>query len=213
MDATPDEATAAVIEAAFGGRWGIWLSSAGRWWAARRHLLTAADLNAGCVAFLQAADPGELIHAIHHQEELRASAQRQAAPVIGAVPQPQDDEEPGSGFDPAVPHPARVYNCWLGGNLYSRKVIGWAAVAHMRTSLVTAALDMAISARKPRLRQSRRQRGLSQAELVGQAGVSLATVARLGLPNAPCRCRTLGRLATALGEQPAALAPASHATE
>jgi putative transposase len=34
-------------------------------------------------------------------------------------------------------------------DLYSRKVIGWAVAAHMRTSLVTAALDMAIAARKP----------------------------------------------------------------
>ena len=34
-------------------------------------------------------------------------------------------------------------------DLYSRKVVGWAIAAHMRTSLVTAALDMAIAARKP----------------------------------------------------------------
>jgi putative transposase len=34
-------------------------------------------------------------------------------------------------------------------DLYSRKVIGWAVAAHMRASLVTAALDMAIAARKP----------------------------------------------------------------
>jgi putative transposase len=34
-------------------------------------------------------------------------------------------------------------------DLYSRKVIGWAIAAHMRTSLITAALDMAIAARKP----------------------------------------------------------------
>jgi transposase InsO family protein len=33
--------------------------------------------------------------------------------------------------------------------LHSRKVIGWDVAAHMRTSLVTAALDMAIRARKP----------------------------------------------------------------
>ena len=34
-------------------------------------------------------------------------------------------------------------------DLHSRKLIGWAIADHMRTSLVTAALDMAISARKP----------------------------------------------------------------
>ena len=34
-------------------------------------------------------------------------------------------------------------------DLYSRKVIGWAVAAHMRTSLITGALDMALAARKP----------------------------------------------------------------
>ena len=34
-------------------------------------------------------------------------------------------------------------------DLYSRKVIGWAVAAHMRTGLVTAALDMALAARRP----------------------------------------------------------------
>ena len=56
-----------------------------------------------------------------------------------------------------------------------------------------------------RLRELRRQRGLSQEELADQAGISVTTVARLeqGQPNAPCRGRTLGRLARALGEHPA----------
>jgi putative transposase len=34
-------------------------------------------------------------------------------------------------------------------DLYSRKVVGWAIADHMRTELVTAALDMAIAARRP----------------------------------------------------------------
>jgi transposase InsO family protein len=34
-------------------------------------------------------------------------------------------------------------------DLHSRTVVGWAIAAHMRTSLVTAALDMAITARNP----------------------------------------------------------------
>jgi len=55
-----------------------------------------------------------------------------------------------------------------------------------------------------RLRQLRRQRGLSQEELAAQAGLSVATVARLERQaSAPCRGRTLGRLARALGEHPA----------
>ena len=56
-----------------------------------------------------------------------------------------------------------------------------------------------------RLRKLRRQRGLSQEELADQAGVSLTTVVRLERRAcAPCRGRTLGRLARALGEHPAA---------
>ena len=52
-----------------------------------------------------------------------------------------------------------------------------------------------------RLRQLRRQRGLSQAELADQAGISLTTVARLERQfYAPCRGWTLGCLARALGE-------------
>jgi DNA-binding XRE family transcriptional regulator len=57
-----------------------------------------------------------------------------------------------------------------------------------------------------RLRQLRRQHGLSQEKLADRAGVSLTTVARLeGESRAPCRCRTLARLAAALGEQPATI--------
>jgi DNA-binding transcriptional regulator YiaG len=56
------------------------------------------------------------------------------------------------------------------------------------------------------LRQLRRQRGLSQAELADQAGISLTTVARLERqPHAPCRGWTLGRLARAVGENPATM--------
>ena len=59
-----------------------------------------------------------------------------------------------------------------------------------------------------RLRHLRSQRGLSRQRLAGQAGISPATVARLERqPAAPCRCRTLGRIARALGEDPAGLAP------
>ena len=60
----------------------------------------------------------------------------------------------------------------------------------------------------PRLRQLRRQHGLSQAELAGKAGISLSTVTRLERrPPRSCRTRTLARLAIALGQPPAALIP------
>lgn len=68
-----------------------------------------------------------------------------------------------------------------------------------------------------RLRQLRRQHGLSAAELAGKAGIGLSTVTRLeGQPCRSCRTRTLARLAAALGQPPATLIPASpplsHAT-
>jgi transcriptional regulator with XRE-family HTH domain len=60
-----------------------------------------------------------------------------------------------------------------------------------------------------RLRHLRHQHGLSQEQLARQAGISLNTVWRLERqPAAPCRTRTLGRLARALGEDPARLSPA-----
>jgi transcriptional regulator with XRE-family HTH domain len=63
-----------------------------------------------------------------------------------------------------------------------------------------------------RLRQSRRQRGLSQADLAGQAGISLTAVGRLERQSrASCRPRTLTRLAAALGKDPATLIPAQQA--
>jgi UDP-N-acetylglucosamine 1-carboxyvinyltransferase len=56
-----------------------------------------------------------------------------------------------------------------------------------------------------RLRELRRQHGLSQERLADRAGLSLTTVARLDQPTSPCRGRTLGRLAAALGEEPEAI--------
>jgi DNA-binding XRE family transcriptional regulator len=59
-----------------------------------------------------------------------------------------------------------------------------------------------------RLRQLRQQHGLSQEKLADLAGMSLSTVARLERQDrSPCRSWTLGRLAAALNETPAAIAP------
>jgi transcriptional regulator with XRE-family HTH domain len=61
-----------------------------------------------------------------------------------------------------------------------------------------------------RLRRLRRWRGLFRERLAGLAGISPATVARLERqPEASCRSRTLGRLADALGHQPADLTSAA----
>jgi DNA-binding XRE family transcriptional regulator len=57
-----------------------------------------------------------------------------------------------------------------------------------------------------RLREARRQHGLSRATLADRAGLSIATVARLeGQRMSSCRCRTLVRLAAALGEDPSVI--------
>jgi len=59
-----------------------------------------------------------------------------------------------------------------------------------------------------RLRQLRQQHGLSQEKLADLAGISLTTMARLERQDrSPCRSWTLGRLAAALKETPAAIAP------
>ena len=58
------------------------------------------------------------------------------------------------------------------------------------------------------LRQLRQQHGLSQEKLADLAGISLTTMARLERQHrSPCRSWTLGRLAAALNETPAAIAP------
>ena len=62
-----------------------------------------------------------------------------------------------------------------------------------------------------RLQELRRQRGLSQEQLAIVAGVSLTTMRRLECQSAaPCRSRTLGRLAVALGEEPGRLTPVTR---
>jgi hypothetical protein len=72
-------ATAEAIEAGFGGRWGVWLSDTGRWWAARTRALTSDQLNAGCVPFIQADNPDELTERIRQQDRL-SPAERDTAP-------------------------------------------------------------------------------------------------------------------------------------
>jgi hypothetical protein len=62
--------TATDIEAACDGRWGVWQSDTGQWWAARTQPLTASQLAAGGVPFLRAATSGELKQAISDEERL-----------------------------------------------------------------------------------------------------------------------------------------------
>jgi hypothetical protein len=64
--------TAETLEAAFGGRWGIWLSDTGRWWASHRAALSSAELAAGCVPFVRADTSSQLAERIQAQEDLLA---------------------------------------------------------------------------------------------------------------------------------------------
>jgi len=63
-------ATVAAIEAAFDGRWGVWLSDTGWWWATRTNALTAEERTAGCVPFIHADNADELADRIRQQDEL-----------------------------------------------------------------------------------------------------------------------------------------------
>jgi hypothetical protein len=67
--------TAADIEAACGGRWGVWRSDTGQWWAARTRPLTASQFAAGGVPFLRASTSGELSQAISDEEQLTDSSE------------------------------------------------------------------------------------------------------------------------------------------
>lgn len=96
------------LEAAFGARWGIWVSDTGRWWATRRAALTSAELAAGATPFLRAADPAQLAVLIEAQEK---------SPVEQAVTEGRDglnlrapDDPDGSGTGPGSVPPDHVNN-------------------------------------------------------------------------------------------------------
>jgi hypothetical protein len=81
-------ATAEAIEAAFSGRWGVWLSETGRWWGARTEPLTGEEVSAGCAPFIQAETPSELTARLHEQDSLSSrpvqrADQMQHAPSTG----------------------------------------------------------------------------------------------------------------------------------
>jgi hypothetical protein len=52
------------------GRWAIWQSETGQWWAARARPLTAHQQNAGAVPYLRAETPDELRQTISDEERL-----------------------------------------------------------------------------------------------------------------------------------------------
>ncbi|HUY47420.1 MAG TPA: helix-turn-helix transcriptional regulator [Streptosporangiaceae bacterium] len=75
-----------------------------------------------------------------------------------------------------------------------------------RVGTGTAARRWIVTVDGRRLRQLRRQHGLSQEMLADVTGISLTTIGRLERQDRPsCRGRTLARLAAALGQHPADL--------
>jgi hypothetical protein len=60
--------TTDAIETAFEGRWGIWLSYTGRWWAARHDGPNPGGLGAPGVLLVRADDPDQLKARIQEQE-------------------------------------------------------------------------------------------------------------------------------------------------
>jgi hypothetical protein len=66
--------TTASIEATFHGRWGVWLSDTGWWWATRTEALTSAELAAGCTPYLHADNSEELSERMRQQDHLARSA-------------------------------------------------------------------------------------------------------------------------------------------
>jgi hypothetical protein len=70
-----NEAGAAEIEAEF-KEWHVWMSDTGRWWAARKATLTAAESSAGCAQYLESDAPGDLRDQIVAEEALSACMPR-----------------------------------------------------------------------------------------------------------------------------------------
>jgi hypothetical protein len=62
--------TADAIATAFDGRWGIWLSGTGRWWAARQEGPSAAGQATAGVQLVRADDPDQLRARIQEREAL-----------------------------------------------------------------------------------------------------------------------------------------------
>jgi hypothetical protein len=63
-------AAIAAIESATGGRWGVWLSDTGWWWATRTRALTPVEVSAGCLPHVHADNPQELAGIIRQQDNL-----------------------------------------------------------------------------------------------------------------------------------------------
>jgi hypothetical protein len=94
--------TVEAIETAFDGRWGIWLSGTGRWWAARQHEPGAAGPDvtrpAGTsVQLVRADDPDQLRARIQEHEARPREASIRA---LGGSPAGRAIRGRGRGYVP-----------------------------------------------------------------------------------------------------------------
>jgi DNA-binding XRE family transcriptional regulator len=149
----------------------------------------------------KAATPGELSRLVIKVSKLRAQII-----LTDTLDMLSPDTDVRDGFMEAIERqqcivhplniPARGLAEGAGGDVAGREISQQGSVQRW-----TTVLD------GERLRQLRQQQGLSQEKLADLARISLTTVARLERQNrSPCRSWTLGRLAAALKETPAAIA-------
>jgi hypothetical protein len=100
-----DEAGAAEIEAEFED-WHVWMSDTGRWWAARKATLTAAESSSGCAQYLESDSPGGLRDQIAAEETLstRMASPENWTTSAGDVMPPG----PRAGRDKPTPPPGKA---------------------------------------------------------------------------------------------------------
>jgi len=99
-----DEASAARLETEFED-WHVWVSDTGRWWAARKATLTAAESSAGCAQYLEADLRGGLRDQIEAEQVLSArvasmpqAVERNGGRMPGRVPGRKESDD-GCDFD------------------------------------------------------------------------------------------------------------------
>jgi anti-sigma regulatory factor (Ser/Thr protein kinase)/DNA-binding XRE family transcriptional regulator len=166
--------------------------------AADDALLCLSELATNALLHSRSREPGGrfTVRAQRHGNHLRAEVCDQGGPWA-----PPALAEPGELNGRGLATVDQLARTWgRAGGETGRTV--WFEIGRSPAQRWTTLLD------GQQLRQLRRHQALTQAELAAKAGVSSATVTRLenGTPQA-CRCRTLTRLAAALGTTPTALIP------
>jgi DNA-binding XRE family transcriptional regulator len=177
--------------------------------AAGDAVLCLSELATNAVLHSRSAAPGAqfTVHATLKDDQLRIEVNDDGGPWHW--PDGTDDQQHGRGLVIV----SRLSTAW--GRAGTPET-GWTAWFTLpcppsTTSARNGSQSWTMLIDGHRLRQLRRLHRLSRLELAVKAGISVATVARLERrPQVSCRCRTLTRLAAALGELPTTLAVASE---